>query len=294
MPRPLPTRTRKTAAAKQVAPIAASILCIYGVAHGRAVDPPSLMLPQVYSSVASLGDYWISEKYDGVRAYWDGHRLITRNGNLIRAPAWFTADWPAHPMDGELWAGRNEFELTSAIVRSENSSDDSWQRMRFMVFDLPRDAGTFTERLRSLDALLSISHRYLQRVEQFKIAEESALQDKLHEVVASGGEGLMLHRGDSLYRGERSDDLLKLKPYSDAEARVVGYVAGKGKYVSMVGALEVERADGTRFRVGSGLSDYEREHPPAIGCWITYGYQGLTARGAPRFPRFIRVREEGC
>jgi DNA ligase-1 len=102
----------------------------------------------------------------------------------------------------------------------------------------------------------------------------------------------MLHKGSSFYRGERSDDLLKLKPLNDAEARVIGYVAGKGKYEGLTGALEVETPEGMRFKIGSGLDGADRHDPPALGSWITYSYEGTTRRGIPRFARFVRVRKE--
>ena len=112
-------------------------------------------------------------------------------------------------------------------------------------------------------------------------------------VVKQGGEGLMLHRGASHYRAERNDDLLKLKPYQDAEARVVGHLPGKGKYAGMLGALEVETAEGLRFRLGSGLSDAERRAPPPLGCRVTYRYNGINEKtGTPRFARFMRIRED--
>jgi DNA ligase-1 len=102
----------------------------------------------------------------------------------------------------------------------------------------------------------------------------------------------MLHRGASRYASGRSDDLLKLKPYLDAEARVVAHLPGKGKYRGLMGALLVESTQGGRFRIGTGFSDAERVDPPPIGAQITYRYHGFTDAGIPRFPSFLRVREE--
>lgn len=256
--------------------------------------PPALMLPNVYApSVAQdLSAYWVSEKFDGIRAYWDGWRLLTRNGKRIQAPAWFTADWPRVPLDGELWAGRGQFERTASIIRDAQPDDAAWRKIRFMVFDLPLQAGPFDQRLRLLSSLLSqISSPCLRSVAQFKVRDEAALNAVLLETVSMGGEGLVLHLGSAEYHGYHSDDLLKLKPYQDAEARVVGHLPGKGKYESVLGALEVEREDGLRFRIGTGFTDEQRRHPPPLESWITYSYQGLTSRGVPRFARFLRVRE---
>lgn len=250
-------------------------------------EPPPLMLANSYRGDVDVGEYWISEKLDGVRGYWDGQRLLTRNGVEVRTPAWFIAGWPALPMDGELWSGRGRFEQTSGIVRSGEPDDAAWRQMRFMVFDLPAHPGPFDARLLGATGIA-----WLQPVEQFKLATSAELDAKLAAVVAEGGEGLMLHRGDAPYVARRSDDLLKLKPYEDAEARVLGYLPGRGKYAGLLGALLVERSDGLQFRLGGGFSDEQRRKPPPLGSWVTYRYNGLTEDGVPRFARFLRVREE--
>jgi DNA ligase-1 len=254
--------------------------------------PPPLLLANDYDDAeVNVSRYWVSEKYDGVRAYWDGEHLVTRAGNTIHAPEWFTRDWPTEPLDGELWAGRGQFEQVTATVRDLEPNDDAWRHIRFMVFDLPAQSGTFTARLTTLRSLLS-SRRidWLREVTQSRAADDAALYLLLETLCAAGAEGLMLHKEDSLYRAERSDDLLKLKPYRDAEARVIAHLPGQGKYLGMLGALLVRTADGTEFRIGTGFTDEQRRHPPPIGSSITYSFHNLTARGIPRFARFLRAR----
>jgi DNA ligase-1 len=131
----------------------------------------------------------------------------------------------------------------------------------------------------------------MQVITQFQVKDHAALQARVHDIVAQGGEGLMLHRGSSLYRPERSDDLLKYKLYEDAEARVIAYLPGNGKYAGMLGALLVERSDGARFRIGAGFTDEQRANPPPLNSWVTYSYNGLTASGIPRFARFVSSRD---
>jgi len=250
-----------------------------------------LMLANVYRPDVLLADYWVSEKYDGVRGYWDGQQLWTRHGHRIHAPAWFTAGWPAQPLDGELWAGRDRFTTASSTVAKDTPDDDAWRQMRYMVFDLPAQRGTFDERLPALARELS-QHAlpWLQAVAQRKLADDIALQALLRDTVRAGGEGLVLHRGASAYRGERSDDLLKLKEQLDAEATVIGHVAGKGKYEGQVGALLVQTPEGVKFRLGSGLRDSDRASAPPVGSQVTYRYLGMHPNGAPRFASFVRVR----
>jgi DNA ligase-1 len=258
-----------------------------------AAPPPLLLANDYEQAEVDLSRYWMSEKYDGVRAYWDGGRLLTRAGNTLHAPEWFTRGWPDTPLDGELWAGRGRFEQVTATVRDIDPDDTAWRHIKFMVFDLPAHGGTFTERLTALRPLLaSLRIDWMRMVTQLRVADEAALQRQLETIAAAGGEGLMLHREDSLYRAERSDDLLKLKPYQDADARVVAHLPGQGKYVGMLGALMVRAADGTQFRIGTGFTDEQRRQPPPVGSWVTYSYHNLTARGIPRFARFLRVRPD--
>lgn len=254
---------------------------------------PSLMLADVYRPGMSLADYWVSEKYDGVRGYWDGKQLWTRGGEPVAAPAWFIASLPKQPLDGELWAGRGRFSHAVSTARSQTPNDVAWREMRFMVFDMPAQAGDFTTRLTALRKLLPITDApWVVLVPQERATTHAELEALLDKTVKMGGEGLMLHRGSSLYRGERNNDLLKVKPYDDAEARVVGHVTGKGRNSHRLGALVVETPEGKRFKLGSGLTDAERENPPAIGVWVTYRFNGTNASGLPRFARFMRVRED--
>ncbi|XAH21156.1 DNA ligase [Xylophilus sp. GW821-FHT01B05] len=254
---------------------------------------PALMLANVYRPGLPLADYWVSEKMDGVRGYWDGRQLWTRGGEKINAPAWFTKDWPAEPLDGELWAGRGQFAKAVSTVRQQVPNEQAWRGMRFMVFDLPGHGGAFTERLAALNGLLStLDSPYARPVAQSRVASHEALMKLLRSTVHGGGEGLMLHRGGSLYKAERNDDLLKLKTHEDADARVVAHLPGQGKYAGMLGALLVEMPSGQRFRVGSGLSDAQRRHPPAVGSWISYRFRGLHDSGLPRFATFLRERPD--
>jgi DNA ligase-1 len=102
----------------------------------------------------------------------------------------------------------------------------------------------------------------------------------------------MLHRADAPYRGQRSDDLLKVKLHDDAEARVVAHVPGQGKHAGRLGALLVETPQGQRFRLGTGFTDAQRDQPPPVGATVTYRYRGLNESGVPRFASFVRVRAD--
>lgn len=253
------------------------------------------MLANLYRADVDLSAYWVSEKYDGVRGYWDGERLITRGGNPVQAPPWFTAGWPKHPMDGELWAGRGRFEFAVSTVRTEIPDETAWREMRYMVFDLPGHNGTFDQRIPAIrKAVARIAQPWVKAVEQQRFQSHEALQQSLKKTVQGGGEGLMLHRGASLYQGVRNNDLLKLKLFEDAEAEVVKHLPGNGKYKGLLGSLLVKAPDGRVFKVGSGLSDALRHAPPPLGSWITYRYRGTHESGLPRFATFLRIRSDAA
>lgn len=254
--------------------------------------PPAL-LANVANAEIDPKPYLVSEKYDGVRAIWDGKTLRSRSGNPFHAPAWFLAKLPPQRLDGELWLGRGQFEPLSGYVRKTTPVDEEWRQIKYMIFELPDAPGTFEQRYQQIKQVAAAaSFPQLIAVEQFRLSDNAALKRKLAEIVRAGGEGLMLHLADAPYITGRSDALLKLKPLNDAEATVVGYVPGKGKYTGMMGALQVELADGKRFQIGTGFTDAVRANPPAVGTLITFTYRGLTKNGLPRFASYLRVREK--
>lgn len=254
---------------------------------------PGMLLAEVYAADVDVTQYWVSEKFDGVRAQWNGRILRFRNGGRVPAPAWFTENFPALPLDGELWMGRNQFDAISGTVRRIEPVDSEWRQVQYLVFELPGANGDFSARVALLQTLVAqAAVPWLHAVEQTRVTDRAALMKRLDAVIHQHGEGLMLHRADAPYLTGRSDALLKLKPWLDAEAVVVGDLPGKGKYQGMTGALLMEMADGKRFRLGSGLTDSLRRHPPPPGTRITYRYQQLTKKGVPRFPHYLRVRED--
>ena len=266
----------------------------FGAAGKHAgLQPPALLLAQPYDDRLDPALCLVSEKYDGVRAYWDGRLLRHRSGRSVPAPRWFTERLPRESsLDGELWLGRGRFDALSATVRTVPSDDGRWRDVRYMVFELPDAAGSFAERVRAIERLVAqAAWPQLQAVEQTRVVDRAGLRRRLEQTVAQGGEGLVLHLAAAPYVTGRSDVLAKLKPYLDAEATVVGYRPGRGKYDGDAGALQVQTPEGRRFHLGSGLPDALRRKPPPKGSVVTYRYHDLTATGLPRFATFLRLRD---
>ena len=257
-----------------------------------ASESPPLLLANTEHGQTDVALYLISEKLDGIRAFWDGQALRTRSGKHINVPAWFVENFPAQALDGELWIGRGQFDRLSGTVRRQVPDDAEWRQVRYLVFELPQALGTFRQRAEELRQVVAQTNvPWLQALEQFELGSRQALNNKLEEMVKAGGEGLMLHRADAQYTTGRSDVLLKMKRWHDSEATVIGYQPGKGKYSGRLGALRVRTDDGVEFMLGTGLSDADRLDPPAIGTIITFRYRSLTPRGLPRFTSFYRVHD---
>jgi DNA ligase 1 len=255
---------------------------------------PPLLLAQKWEHDVDLTGWWMSEKLDGVRAYWDGTKLVSRLGNTFWAPAWFLDALPRDmPLDGELFGGRKLFQRTVSIVRRQDASDTAWREIKYLVFDAPKHGGPFEERLRAIEELLaarSVEHVLAHPHETCRGVAH--LREELARVESLGGEGLMMRKPGSRYETGRSSTLLKVKTFHDAEAVVARHLPGAGKHKGRLGALECDLPDGTRFSVGTGFSDAERNSPPPVGAVITFRYQELTSDGVPRFPSYIGVRDD--
>lgn len=250
-----------------------------------------VMLATTYDSTIDVTEYWKSEKLDGIRAIWDGKQLKTRSGNPIHAPHWFTEILPNYPLEGELWAGRGNFHIVQQTVLDTRPNDKAWKKIKYMLFDMPLSAGFYQKRYFDLIHLVnSIDAKHIKYVEHTPIGTEHELLAYLDSIDGSNGEGVMLRKITSRYQAGRSTDLLKMKRFQDAEAVVVGYRVGKGKYKGMMGSLLVELESGIQFYIGSGFSDQQRRDPPELGSLITFRYNGYTNSGVPKFARYVRER----
>ncbi|MCL1068164.1 DNA ligase [Shewanella olleyana] len=256
-----------------------------------AAENPPIQLATRYQDHIEVKDYFVSEKLDGVRGYWNGSNMLSRSGREITIPDWFVADFPPIKIDGELWIKRNNFESISALARSQKPDSLLWREVKFMIFDLPENIGQFSERVKQMITIAADS-KHMQVITQQEFATQERLYQELDRVIALDGEGLMLHKKTALYKVGRSRDIVKLKPRYDAEAVVISHIEGKGKFSGLMGAITVEMPDGKRFKIGSGFSDNDRANPPKIGAVVTYQYLGLTKNGIPRFAHFLRVRSE--
>lgn len=255
-------------------------------------DAPPLLLAHSWDPSVDPSGWWMSEKLDGVRAFWNGEHFVSRLGNRFFAPDWFVEKLPKTPLDGELFGGRKRFQKTVGVVKRFDGGE-LWKELRFVVFDAPTHEGTFEARIDHCRDVCSRAGDYTSWHEHVVCRDVDHLREELARVEALGGEGLMMRRPQSRYEAGRSSTLLKVKTFFDAEAIVVGHEAGAGKHTGRLGALVLELENGVRFNVGSGFSDAEREAPPPLGALVTFRYQELSDGGVPRFPTYVGVRIDG-
>ncbi|MFO0817004.1 MAG: DNA ligase [Pirellulales bacterium] len=260
----------------------------------EAVEGPPLLLAESWDNALDLTGWWMSEKLDGVRAYWNGKEFLSRKGNLYHAPDWFVEGLPTAPLDGELWLDRKAFQRTVSIVRRQDKSDQ-WRQLRFVIFDAPQAASLFEERIEFLrDQSPSWGNSFVAIHEHALCQSVAHLRSELQRVETLGGEGLMLRQPSSKYAVGRSATLLKVKTFHDAEAQVIAHEPGKGRHQGRLGALTLRLENGKTFSVGTGFSDKQREAPPSIGSTVTFRYQELSDAGIPRFPSYVGIRTDSA
>ena len=240
---------------------------------------------------------WLaSEKLDGVRAYWDGEILLSRQGKKLNAPLSFTKNFPKFALDGELYAKELKFEEIQASVMDKFPDEKAWSRLKFHIFDVPEASGGLLERLSELEKFIlqnPQAGQNLKIIKQVKVKDNAEFEAFAEAVIAKSGEGAVVREPNAAYERGRSQNVLKYKKFNDAECVVVAHKVGQGKFSGLLGSVVCENlSDKKRFKIGSGFSDKERANPPKIGSVITYKYQNLTAKGLPRFPVFLRVRED--
>lgn len=242
--------------------------------------------------------------------------LWSRYGKVIHAPLWWLDKLPELMLDGELYMGRGKFQETVSVCRKLEPVDSDWERVEYRVFDLPSPSEVFKQgnirngiwegrisgvhswrkwenwdrriRFESVTKLLERVPGYVEQ-EQLPFSPDWKIrvEEKMREVVAGSGEGLMLRHYNSIWSPTRSHNLLKVKPIQNTDVTVIGFVPGKGKLLGLVGAVKVDW-NGKQFEI-SGFTDRERAwgyFKEGQRIWIKY--RELTDLGVPKEARYDR------
>lgn len=265
------------------------------------------------------GSWFMSEKYDGIRAIWTGEHLITRAlRKFTWVPQWFLDSLPKSiPLDGEIIIMNEDFSHFSSLsIQKEcDEAHKKWKRVVYMVFDMPIPDLTFRERrYKIIETLTKLDLNYINIV-PFEYIEDlpksfDKVNEKFQKIVSGGGEGVMLIDSNSKYAfGKRARHSLKYKKCHEGEAEVVGLCEGTGKYVGVLGKIKCKLPNNKTFYCGTGFNDEQRksytfsggklvsikksDDIPNIGDTITYSCMEIIRKTQiPRMSVYKGVRTD--
>ncbi len=244
--------------------------------------------PKVYKN-QDINGWYMSEKLDGIRAYWNGKNLYTKNGNIIHTPKDFTKNFPNFELDGELWTKRDDFENIQSIVLDTKPSK-KWKTITYNIFEVPNAKGDFLSRLKKAKKWFSsYPNQYVKIIKQIECKNKKHLDKFLEHIISLKGEGVIIKNPTKAYHTGRSKDILKVKKFLDMEGLVVGY---NYKENNKFKSLKIKLKNGVVFNLGGGFSTEEKKNPPKIGDIVTFKYYGFTKKAKPKFASFLRVRKE--
>jgi DNA ligase 1 len=177
-----------------------------------------VLLPSFYFSGASVSDWWIGEKFDGIRAIWNPIKssLFSKTGRDIKLNELVNHCMPRMFMDSEVWYGRNQFSETIRIIHSLSLEDINWTKFRLVVFDCPHnDSSTkkegFEKRYAHLLDEVSSGHCFVFLETFLKCKGEKHALALTKNIWKSNGEGSILREPGSLYEAGRTRSVYKLK-----------------------------------------------------------------------------------
>lgn len=244
----------------------------------------------------------VQPKYDGVRCTIskdaEGIHILSRKGKPYNVPhlkEWACKNEHLLPLDGELYNHKElSFqEITSAVKRLS----DITPKIRYVVYDRPIEGPNNNDRWEQLQSdfkdLPKDSPCYLSTSELcFNMEQVWEFHKKC---VEQGYEGAIIRNVNGKYEfGFRSNDLIKLKVFDDAEFRIIDVVEATGRdkgtaiFVCECGTGTFNvKPQGTREL----RAEYFRDRKKLLGKMVTIQYQGLSDDGIPRFPSAVAIRD---
>ena len=255
-------------------------------------DATTLQKAKTYKGYENIKGWYMSEKLDGIRGYWNGKYFLSKNGNKIYAPKWFTKNFPSYELDGEFWSKRADFENIQSIILDDTPSKQ-WREISYHIFEAPNQDGDFTKRLENVKNYFAKSRlNHVQIIKQIRCKDKSHLEKFMQKVIKQGGEGVIIKDASLLYFAGRSSNILKVKESADLEGVVIGINKGKGTFKNLMGSLTLRLDNGVIFKLGGGFSIEERKTLYKIGSIVTFKYYGFTKNKKPKFASFLRVRKK--
>ena len=251
---------------------------------------------------------FIQPKLDGVRCIFTKDGAYSRTGKEFKNLAHIEYDlkdyFRKHPnsvLDGELYnhALKNDFEKIISLVRKQKPTEDdrrdAQHLVQYHVYDTIAEGPDYESRFNWLRNNLPIAAT-MTLIKNTVVGsyDEAKMLHNVH--LAQGYEGSML-RLNKPYEQKRSYNLQKFKDFSDTEATIVGYEAGKGKFTGLIGKFFMQDDDGNEFGcpIGKGYNYADRKvildniHD-YMGQRATFTYFQRTQAGSYRHPLFKTLR----
>lgn len=265
------------------------ILCLLLNSFSQNIEK-NIQKPKRYQGDENIQNWLMSEKLDGIRAYWDGKELLTRKGKKIYPPKYFLKNFPDFELDGELWTKRADFETIQNIVMDKKPSKD-WNKITYNIFEVPNAKKDFLNRLKKAKNWFDKNpNTQIRIIKQIKIENKESLNKYLEQIISKKGEGLIIKDPNKEFHAGRSSHILKVKKSMSDEAIVIAI--NISKKTKILKSLVVKLKNGVIFNLGTGFSKKQRENPVKIGKIVTFKYYGLTKNGIPKFASFLHVRED--
>jgi len=255
------------------------------------------------------GNVYSQGKLDGIRCLVTKDGMFTRSGKeIISAPHIFEAVkhvFNANPnfvLDGELYthALADNFEkIVSLAKKTKPTAEDleeSAEHLQYWVYDVVTDE-PFEIRSERLEDIVFDCDDIIVFTPTNKVKDQAHLDELYAGYLADGMEGQMIRKGNSLYEGKRSKNLLKRKEFQDAEFEIVEITEGKGNWAGFCKSIKFKLPGGGTFDSGvRGSQEYTKEllarATELVGKEATVRYQNLTSDGVPRFPVTVHIWDD--
>eukprot|EP00026_Physarum_polycephalum_P001070 Phypoly_transcript_01071.p1 GENE.Phypoly_transcript_01071~~Phypoly_transcript_01071.p1 ORF type:complete len:1197 (-),score=193.28 Phypoly_transcript_01071:69-3659(-) len=239
----------------------------------------------VYDSLESGTNWWLGEKYDGIRCLWNPLKgvLYGRRGGLLNLQDNIENKLAQIPifLDGEMWNGRGMYLDTHKILFGDEDPEISWLFFRIVAFDVPcNQSMTYEDRYTDL-LQISSSHEFIILASRMLCTQKRELSQAMKSIIRDGGEGVILQKPGSLYTSGRSGDLMKLKATAgDSEALVI-CAAGR--------EFTLQLPNGISFKV---TQNFEPGYTPKLGDIVTFEHDTFSRRDVPINPKIVRIRKD--
>jgi len=217
---------------------------------------------------------FIQPKLDGVRCIFTKDGAYSRTGkefhNLQHIKIdleKFFEDQPNAVLDGELYNHdlRDDFEQIISLVRKQKPTDEdrlnAHKLIQYHVYDTIIEGLSYKDRLNWLLSSKNLWSDSVISVETIEVYGYNGAKAMHNDFLNKGYEGSILRLNGS-YQQKRSYNLQKFKDFSDTEATIIGYEAGKGKFTGLIGKFLMVDDDGNEFGcpIGKGYNYSDRRY----------------------------------